>query len=128
MKEILFIALGGSIGAPLRYLVSKNINIISGGVFPYGTLTVNVIGSFIIGFLFSLFNNVVIGGNYKAFLTIGFLGAFTTFSSYSLETVNLFVDGEYRYAILNLVVNNVLAIAGAFLGIMVFRYIHNFAK
>lgn len=128
MKELLFIALGGSIGAPLRFLVSKNINIISGGSFPYGTLTVNVIGSMIIGFLFSLFSAVAVDSNYKALVTIGFLGAFTTFSSYSLETVNLFTEGEYRYAILNLVLNNVLAVAGAFIGILAFRYIHQFVK
>lgn len=128
MKEILFIALGGGIGAPLRFLISKNINILSGGSFPYGTLAVNVAGSFVIGFLFSLFSNVVIGGNYKALLTIGFLGAFTTFSTYSLETVNLFIDGEYRYAILSMVLNNVLALAGVFLGILFFRYIHQLAR
>ncbi len=128
MKEILFIALGGSIGAPLRYLVSKNINIVSGGSFPYGTLTVNVIGSIIIGFLFSMFSTIAVDSNYKAMTTIGFLGAFTTFSSYSLETVNLFTAREYGYGILNLVLNNVLAVAGAFIGIMIFRYIHQFVK
>ena len=128
MKTIIFIAIGGSIGAPLRYLISKNINSISGGVFPYGTLSVNILGSLVIGFLFALFNNVVIDEQYKALLSIGFLGAFTTFSSYSLETVNLFFDGEYKYAILNLVYNNVLAVAGAFLGILLFRYMHQFVK
>ncbi len=128
MKELLFIALGGSIGAPLRFLVSKNVNILTGGVFPYGTLTVNIAGSFIIGFLFSFFNNVVVSGNYKALLTIGFLGAFTTFSSYSLETVNLITEGEYKYAILNFVLNNILAVTGAFLGIVFFRYVHQFLK
>ncbi len=128
MKEILFIAIGGSIGAPLRYLVSKNINILSGGSFPYGTLAVNVAGSIIIGFLFSLFSTVAVDSNYKAMLTIGFLGAFTTFSSYSLETVNLFSAGEYLYGILNFVMNNVLAITGAFIGIMIFRFIHQFIK
>ena len=128
MKGILFIALGGSIGAPLRYLVSRHINSISGGILPYGTLSVNVIGSIVIGFLFSLFNNVVVDENYKSLLSIGFLGAFTTFSSYSLETVSLFTDGEYRYAVLNLVLNNVFAIAGAFAGILLFRYIHQVAR
>jgi CrcB protein len=96
MYQLVFIAIGGSVGAVARYLVSKGVYMLSLGIFPYGTLAVNTIGAFLIGFLFSLFNNVVIPVHYKSMITVGFLGAFTTFSTYSLESVHLVMGGEYN--------------------------------
>ncbi|MDA3941575.1 MAG: fluoride efflux transporter CrcB [Spirochaetia bacterium] len=123
MYQLVFIAIGGSVGAVARYLVSKGVYMLSLGIFPYGTLAVNTIGAFLIGFLFSLFNNVVIPVHYKSMITVGFLGAFTTFSTYSLESVNLLMGGEYKIAGLNILLNNFLSLVAVMGGIFLFRLI-----
>jgi fluoride exporter len=123
MQQIIYIAIGGSVGAVSRYLVSKGINILSTGILPFGTLAVNITGAFLIGFLFSFFNDIVIPVHYKSMITIGFLGAFTTFSTYSLESVNLFMSGEYKIAALNILLNNFLSLAAVLGGILIFRLI-----
>ena len=125
MREIVFIAIGGSVGAVARFLVSKWINLLSFSTFPYGTLTVNIIGAGLIGFLFSFFNDLVLPVQYKSMITVGFLGAFTTFSTYSLESVNLFMAGEYKIGAMNILLNNVLSLAAVMAGIFVFRIIQN---
>ena len=124
MQNVFFIAIGGSVGAVSRYLVSKGINMLSIGIFPYGTLVVNIIGAFLIGLLFSLFNDIVIPVYYKSMITVGFLGAFTTFSTYSLESVNLLMSGEYKIAALNIVLNNFFSLAAVMGGIFLFRLIN----
>ena len=93
------------------------------GILPYGTLAVNIVGAFLIGFLFSIFNDVAISVHYKSMLTIGFLGAFTTFSTYSLESVNLLMSGEYKIAALNILLNNFFSLAAVMGGILLFRLI-----
>jgi len=123
MQQIIYIAIGGSVGAVSRYLVSKGINILAVGIFPYGTLAVNIAGAFLIGFLFSFFNDIVIPVHYKSMITVGFLGAFTTFSTYSLESVNLFMSGEYKIAALNILLNNFFSLAAVMGGILIFRMI-----
>jgi len=123
MQQLVFIAIGGSAGAVSRYLVSKGINMLSSGVFPYGTFAVNIIGAFLIGFLFSIFNDLVISVHYKSMITVGFLGAFTTFSTYSLESVNLLMSGEYKIAALNIIFNNFFSLAAVMGGILLFRMI-----
>lgn len=116
MRHLLIIALGGGAGALSRYGMSKIINQAAGTIFPAGTLFVNLAGSFIIGFCFHLFDNTIVPSDIRAFLTIGFLGAFTTFSTYSLETMNLIRDGEFKMGLLNIIMNNIfgftLVIAG----------------
>lgn len=121
MKHLLIIAFGGSLGAVSRYLISKNIQSIFNQVLPLGTLFVNVIGSFLIGFLFYLFDYVIVPGEIKSFLTIGFLGAFTTFSTFSLETINLFKAGEIKLGITNILTNNILCLVMVILGILASR-------
>lgn len=123
MHQLVFIAIGGSAGAVSRYLVSKGINMLSTDIFPYGTLAVNIVGAFLIGFLFSIFNDVVIPVHYKSMITVGFLGAFTTFSTYSLESVNLLMSGEYKTAVLNILLNNLFSLAAVIGGILLFRLI-----
>lgn len=120
MKIVLYIALGGSLGAVARYLISKQLNnLFPFATIPIGTLAVNVIGALIIGFLIALFDNYLISSELKAFLTIGFLGALTTFSTFSLETVNLVRQNEYAGALISVTLNNllcfVMVIAGSFL-------------
>lgn len=123
MKHLFAIALGGSIGAVFRYLVSKNIQSIYNQILPLGTLSVNVIGSFLIGFLFFLFDTVIVSRDTRSFLTIGILGAFTTFSTYSLETINLFKDGEIKLGISNLVLNNLFCLIMVFLGMIASKFV-----
>ncbi len=123
MKNLIFIAVGGAIGALARYGISKYVNQVSSGAFPWGTLVVNFIGLFIIGFLFELFERTVVPSEIRSFLTIGFLGALTTFSTYGIETINLLRDGEYGLGLLNVVLSNVAGITLVVVGIIVARLV-----
>ncbi len=118
MLRILYIAIGGAIGALLRYFVSGVAYKIMGATFPYGTLTVNLLGSFFIGFLFEALEESLISPDVRMMIFIGILGAFTTFSSFSLETVNLIRDSEFALALWNILLNNILGIGLAFLGVL----------
>jgi CrcB protein len=122
LKHLFFIALGGGLGATLRYIMSKGIQSSFNTLFPMGTLAVNVTGSLIMGFLFYLFSNIIAPGDLKSFLTIGFLGALTTFSTYSLETVNLLKDGEIKLGLLNFLINNVVCMVMVIIGIIASKY------
>lgn len=117
MYQVLLIAFGGSLGAVARYSVSSYILQSVNDVFPWGTLIVNLSGSFLIGVFIELFDHVVVPPNLRSLITIGFLGAYTTFSTYSLETINLLRDGELRLATANILANNVLALVLLIAGI-----------
>ncbi len=121
MRHILFIAAGGGAGAVLRYLLSAFVNGRLRSFFPWGTFSVNVIGSFLIGLLFPLLSEKIPSSALRAFFIIGFLGGFTTFSSYALESVNLLMEGEAGLAAGNMLLNNIFCAAAAFGGIMVSR-------
>lgn len=97
----LFVALGGALGSFGRYAVSGLVAIGFGETFPWGTLVVNVVGSFIIGFFGTLTSpdgRLLVGSTSRQFVMSGFCGGFTTFSSFSLQTLNLIQDGEWLYA------------------------------
>jgi len=111
-----FVALGGSLGAIARYALGSFINSNVNAQFPSGTLLVNVTGSFIIGFLFAMFERLSLPNELKLLLITGFLGAYTTFSSYSLETVRLAMDGKLSVALVNFLLNNGLCLACTVLG------------
>lgn len=119
----LMIALGGSAGALTRFVVSSFINNLVSASFPFGTLFLNVTGSFIIGFLFQVYQSVLVADEIKMFLTVGFLGSYTTFSTYSLETLNLLLAHEYKSAILSVSVSNILAVSMSLLGMAAARII-----
>lgn len=123
MKHVLFIALGGSIGAIARYGIAKYVNQLTGGVFPWGTLTVNFIGLFIVGFLFELFEKTMVPSEVRVFLTIGFLGALTTFSTYGMETITLLRNGQYGLGLLNMILSNVVGLVLVVGGMFVARVI-----
>jgi CrcB protein len=116
MKNILVIALGGSLGALSRYYLSKMITDYSGGTFPWGTLMVNLIGALLIGFLYGLFDRIIIPIEFRVFITIGFIGAFTTFSTFALESVNLLREGEIKLGLSNIIINNGASIICVLLG------------
>jgi CrcB protein len=102
IKTLIPIALGGAIGALARYGASLGIHSLTGLGFPYGTLFVNVIGSFSIGALYVVISHSSAElGSYRALLIVGLLGAFTTFSTFSIETVLLIEGGHLLKAALN---------------------------
>lgn len=118
MKHILAIALGGSIGAVLRYLASTGLHLLVGRGFPYGTMLVNVLGSLIMGFLYVLLvERLAVSVEWRAVFLIGMLGAFTTFSTFSMETFALFEDGENMKALLNIILSVSLCLIAVWLGV-----------
>jgi len=102
MEKYLFIGLGGFLGSIIRYALSTAVYRAAGESFPYGTVTVNIIGCFIIGLLMTLFQErFVVQSNLRLFVIIGILGGFTTFSSFSYETFALLKAGNIFDAAMN---------------------------
>ncbi|SFV50356.1 CrcB protein [hydrothermal vent metagenome] len=120
---LLFIGAGGFFGAISRYLIATYTQKLFGGFFPVGTLSVNILGSFIIG-LAAMYFSETIQPEYKAFVITGFLGALTTFSTFSLENVTLLQDGEYTKAILNIFLNVTLTLTATLSAIALFKKLY----
>ncbi len=116
MTNILLVAFGGSIGAVLRYLISIFMIQVFGSSFPFGTLLVNVIGSFFMGVIYALGQMSHISPELKALIGIGLLGALTTFSTFSNETLLLLQEGDWLKATLNVVLNLSLCLFMVYLG------------
>ncbi|MER2498140.1 fluoride efflux transporter CrcB [Vibrio neptunius] len=115
-----FIALGGAFGACSRYLVSEFCAVLLGRGFPYGTLTVNVVGSFIMGLLIAAFENEVLATEpWRQIIGLGFLGALTTFSTFSMDNVLLMQQGALFKMGLNVLLNVVLSISAAWIGFQI---------
>ncbi|HCG6123023.1 fluoride efflux transporter CrcB [Vibrio parahaemolyticus] len=112
-----FIALGGAIGACSRYLVSEFCVLLFGRGFPYGTLTVNVVGSFIMGLLIAAFESEILATEpWRQVIGLGFLGALTTFSTFSMDNVLLMQQGAFFKMGLNILLNVALSISAAWIG------------
>lgn len=120
MDKYLLVGLGAAIGGVSRYWLSSYVYKFLPTTFPYGTLAVNFIGSLIIGIvIFSLSEKEIISPLFRLFLTVGFCGGFTTFSTFSLETINLFREKDNLMAFLNISGNLILSIGGTFLGYVI---------
>lgn len=118
IDSVIFVALGGALGSVLRYLLGTWIQSVSKSIdFPYGTLTVNLIGCFVIGILAHLAETRgVFTLESRAFVFVGILGGFTTFSSFGNDTVNLVRDGESWNALANVGANVILGLVLVWLG------------
>jgi fluoride exporter len=122
MKVLILVAIGGAIGAMGRYTMSLGVHGLTGHDFPYGTLAVNVAGSFVIGLLYAFIIEAAPHlGHYRAPLMVGLLGAFTTFSAFSLETVEFMEAGALFKASLNVLLNVVLCLAACSGGLAIGR-------
>ncbi|WP_163328628.1 fluoride efflux transporter CrcB [Desulfurobacterium thermolithotrophum] len=118
----LYVGIGGFLGAISRFLISGFVQKFFGISFPVGTLAVNVLGSFLIGFLAMLFENII-APEWKAVFITGFLGALTTFSTFSYETVILIQEGLYQKAFLNVFLNVILCLVATISGMTLFKLI-----
>ena len=125
VTKLLFIALGGAVGAMARYLVAGWGQNLTAGSFPLGTLIVNLTGCLLIGWLASvLAGPVLIREEFRMALLVGFLGSFTTFSTFGFETGNLLSDGEWVQAAWNLGLSNGLGLVAIFAGMRLATLTH----
>ncbi len=110
MNTVLFLILGGAVGTLSRYFLALTVNKCFPVLFPVGTLVVNSIGCFAIGILWGMGGHTVFSVNMRAFLFVGILGGFTTMSTFSIETMNLFHYNEFKLGILNIFATNIICL------------------
>ena len=122
MKDFLAISVAAILGANLRYVISRLAAKEFGPVFPYGTLIINIVGSFIVGlFVIWTTERVLVDPWWRLLVVVGFCGSFTTFSSYAFESMALFEQGQWGLMLANVFANNLLCLAGALAGMAVAR-------
>jgi CrcB protein len=122
--NFLIVIAGAGLGASLRYLINIIVNT---GMLPYSTLLVNVVGSFLAGiFVFLVLEKSVLNETWRLFLLVGFLGSFTTFSTFSVETMTIFQSGEIFKALLNIGLNVVLSLFAVFVGMQLSSQVSHF--
>ncbi len=122
MNAILLVASGGAIGSVARYLVGLLMTRILGAAFPWGTLTVNVVGGLLMGLFIELLARRFDGSNeLRLFVAVGVMGGFTTFSSFSLDVALLWERGEVFSALIYVLLSVILSIGALFLGLWLAR-------
>jgi fluoride exporter len=122
VKDFLAISIAAIVGANLRYLISRLAAREFGAIFPYGTLAINIVGSFIVGFfVIWTTERVLLDPRWRLLVVVGFCGSFTTFSSYAFETMSYFEQGQWALMLANIFANNLLCLGGALAGIAVAR-------
>jgi fluoride exporter len=122
VKDFLAISVAAIVGANLRYLLSRLAARELGLVFPYGTLAINIVGSFIVGFfVIWTTERVLVDPRWRLLVVIGFCGSFTTFSSYAFETMSYFEQGQWALMLTNVLSNNLLCLGGALAGMALAR-------
>jgi len=125
MVKLLFLMTGGALGTLARYLASGLAHRMTGSLFPLGTLLVNSVGSLMIGIAWALWEQSSVPSYIRLFVLVGFFGGFTTFSSFSLETMNLIRDNEIKMALVNILANNFLGVLFVFGGFFLTRLLIN---
>jgi len=124
LKVLIFIAMGGAVGAVLRYAASLGVYSFMGRGFPYGTLFVNVTGSLLMGLLgVMMLERFNIGPEWRAAVLVGVLGSFTTFSTFSIETLNLLEQGDVMRAVTNIVLSVLVCLVAVWFGVLIGRQI-----
>lgn len=124
LKEVLFIGLAGALGSLGRWGVAEAAKHYIGAGFPWGTMIVNLVGSLLLGMLLeSGLHSEIVPAHVRVPVAVGFFGAFTTFSTFSVDTVRLLETGQYAAAAANVGVSVVLGVGGAFIGIAIARYL-----
>ncbi len=124
IRQLTAVAAGGAAGAVMRWLVASGVQKLAGGVFPWGTFAVNALGSFLLGFLFVwLIERSTAGELFRLAVTVGFMGAFTTFSTYSLESVRLLQEGAFSMAFGNVAGQVATCLILTWLGVQLARVI-----
>ena len=122
MKDFLSISVAAIVGANLRYLLSRFAAKELGPAFPYGTLFINIVGSFIVGFfVIWTTERVLLDPRWRLLVVVGFCGSFTTFSSYAYESMAFFEAGHWGMMLVNVFGNNLLCLGGALAGMAVAR-------
>ena len=121
MKLILVIGTGSFFGGIFRYLLSLLVQTKAASQFPLHTLIVNIIGCFFIGVVFGLFDKGQISHEWKLFLATGFLGGFTTFSAFSIETLTLLREGHTGYALLYILASVFLGLLATYIGYLLLK-------
>ncbi len=121
IKILLLIGSGGFAGSILRYIISMGIQNRFLSSFPYGTLSVNIIGSFLIGVVYALVERGNLSPEVRIFLATGLLGGFTTFSAFSLDALNLLQEGLWVEGVSYIIISVILGIAFAFLGLLTIK-------
>ncbi|HAU24560.1 MAG TPA: fluoride efflux transporter CrcB [Gammaproteobacteria bacterium] len=122
MPTYVAIAIGGAFGAVIRYWLSTSVEHLNGSTFPLGTFSVNVFGSFLMGALFILFmEKAELIAAYRPLLAIGFLGAMTTFSTFSLDAFLLFQQGHYNTALFYVLSSVIICIFAVYFGMLLAR-------
>ena len=118
MKDLVLIFVGGGVGSVCRYLLSASANRRFGGSFAWGTMTVNLLGCLLIGFLVGLVDRSILPKTCRLFLVTGFLGGFTTFSSFSLESLGMILEGSVGKGLLNIGVNVLMGLGLTLIGLL----------
>ncbi|MEI7542729.1 MAG: fluoride efflux transporter CrcB [bacterium] len=128
--NFILVIIGGGIGSAARFGLSTWVNQFMQvkSIFPYGTLTVNLAGSFLAGFIWGLSTESTMKPETRIFLLVGFMGGFTTFSSYALESYNLFNNGEIKNALINILVNNIGSLLLVIAGVILSKYILKWSR